>query len=79
MNECDYENNIKTILTRMQGSKLTGNTDVTIYSLTAGLDDKASAGNPVIIKPKESTGSFAKDMSFDMEPYSVMVVDITFK
>jgi hypothetical protein len=58
---------------------LTGNAHVRIHAITAGPDHRASAGNPDVIKPEESTGSFAKDMFLVMEPYSVMLIDITFK
>lgn len=75
----NYENNSNTLLTRIQGSKLTDSADVKIYTLKAGLTDQASIKNPDVIKPKESIGHFSKDMTFVVDPYSVIVIDITMK
>jgi alpha-N-arabinofuranosidase len=74
----NYENNINTLLTRIQGSKLKDSADVKIYTITAWPDDQASIKNPDAIKPVESIGQFSKDMTFVLDPYSVVVVDITF-
>ena len=75
----NYENNNNTLLTRVQGSKLTDSASVKIYTLSAGLLDKASIEIPDVFKVKESTLPFSKDMQFVIEPYSVIVVDITLK
>ncbi len=75
----NYENNSNTLLTRLQGLKITENADVKVYSLTAGLLEKASIENPGIFKIKESSAAFSKDMSFVIDPYSVVVIDITMK
>ncbi|MBS1232080.1 MAG: Alpha-N-arabinofuranosidase, partial [Bacteroidetes bacterium] len=75
----NYDNFSNTLLARIQGSAITGNADVKLYSLKAGLSDKASIGNPGTIEPKESDMPFSRDMSFVIEPYSVIVVEITMK
>jgi alpha-N-arabinofuranosidase len=75
----NYENNNNTLLTRAQGSMLTGNAEVKIYTLKAGLLERASIENPGVFKVIESTAPFAKDMAFEVEPYSVVVIDITMK
>jgi hypothetical protein len=43
------------------------------------LSDKASIENPDFIKPKDSSIPFSKDMSFKIDPYSVIVIDIMMK
>ena len=46
----NYENNNNTLLTRLQGSTLTGNAEVKVYTLKAGLLEKASIENPGVLK-----------------------------
>jgi alpha-N-arabinofuranosidase len=75
----NYEDFKNTLLTRLQGSTLTGNAEVKIYTLKAGLLEKASIENPGVFKVIESTATFAKDMVFELEPHSVVVIDITMK
>jgi alpha-N-arabinofuranosidase len=75
----NYENYSNTLLMRLQGSTVTDNADVNIFTLKAGLFDKASIENPDIIRPKERSMPFSKDMAFEVEPYSVVVFDIIIK
>ena len=75
----NYDNYSNTLLTRLQGSTITGNADIKIFTLKAGLSDKASIENPDFIKPKDSSIPFSKDMSFKIDPYSVIVIDIMMK
>lgn len=72
----NYDNYSNTLLTRLQGSTVTSSADVKILTLKAGLSDKASIEHPDIIKTEESSIQFSKDMSFKMDPYSVVVIDI---
>ena len=75
----NYENYNNTLLIRLQGSTVTDNADVKIFTLKAGLPDKASIENPDAIKPKESTMPFSRDMAYGIESYSVVVFDIMMK
>ena len=75
----NYENNKNTLLTRFQGSGLNEAGAVNIYTIAAGLNDQASIKNPDIIKQKESHASFSRDMTFVLEPYSVVVIEIILK
>ncbi|MGB8489560.1 MAG: hypothetical protein WCE64_00735, partial [Bacteroidales bacterium] len=75
----NYENYTNTLLTRLQGSTVTDNAGVSIITLKAGLSDKASIGAPDLIKPEERSIPFSRDMSFEIEPYSVIVIDIKMK
>ena len=75
----NYDSFNHTLLTRLQGSKLSSNAEIKIYTLSSGLLDKASIENPDIFKIKESSATYSKDMAFILEPYSVVVIDITMK
>jgi alpha-N-arabinofuranosidase len=75
----NYENYNNTLLIRLRGSTVTDNADVNIFSLKAALSDRASTENPDVIKPKESSVPFSRDMNFEIEPYSVAVIDIMMK
>jgi alpha-N-arabinofuranosidase len=75
----NYKNYNNTLLIRLQGSTVTDNADVKIFTLKAGLSDKASLENPDAIKPKESTMPFSRDMAYGIGPYSVVVFDIMMK
>ena len=75
----NYENYTNTLLVRFQGLTVTDNADVKIFTLKAELSDRASIENPDVIKPKESSVSFSRDMNFEVEPYSVVVIDIIMK
>jgi alpha-N-arabinofuranosidase len=75
----NYENKNNTLITRLQGSIMTNNADVKVYTLRGGLTDKASIENPDVIKLRESSFTFSKDMDFVVEPYSVTVIEITMK
>jgi len=75
----NYEGNKNTLLVRLQGSSVTGNADVKVFTLKAGLTDKASLEDPEKIKTAESTMPFSKDMAFEIEPWSVVVYEMTMK
>jgi alpha-N-arabinofuranosidase len=75
----NYENYSNTLLIRLQGSTVTDNADVNIFTLKAELSDKASIENPDVIKPMENSIPFSGDMNFEIEPYSVAVIDIMMK
>jgi alpha-N-arabinofuranosidase len=75
----NYDSFSHTLLSRLQGSKVTDNGEVKVYTIKAGLLDEASVENPDVIKVQESTVAFAKDMAFVIEPYSVVVYEIKFR
>jgi len=75
----NYDSFNHTLLTRLQGSKVTNNAEIKIFTLRSGLTDKASIEDPDIFKIKESTAIYSKDMAFILEPYSVVVIEITMK
>ncbi|MBO9681574.1 MAG: carbohydrate binding domain-containing protein [Flavisolibacter sp.] len=75
----NYKGVSNTLLVRLQGSSIADGATVKTYTMRAGLDDAPSMEHPDAIKPVEGTVSFAKDMSFKMEPYSVLVIEVTAK
>ena len=75
----NYEGCSNTLLTRLQGSTVSNNADVRIFTLKAGLSDKASIGNPDVIRTNEKSIPFSRDISLEIEPYSVIVIDILMK
>jgi alpha-N-arabinofuranosidase len=75
----NYEGNKNTLLVRLQGSSVTDKADVKVFTLKAGLADKASIEDPEKIKPVESSIPFSKDMALEIEPWSVVVYEITIR
>lgn len=75
----NYRGVSNTLLVRLQGTSIGTNASVKTYTLRAALNDEPSMQQPDAIKPAEGTVSFAKDMSFVMEPYSVLVVEVVSK
>ena len=72
----NYEGVKNSLLTRIQGSTVPENATVKVYTIEAGLNDKASLEEPDKIKPVESTMPYTKDMAIELPPYSVVVVEI---
>jgi alpha-N-arabinofuranosidase len=75
----NYEENGNTLLARLQGSTVPANAQVRVYTLRAGLTDSPSLENPDKIKPVESTMAYVRDLTIDLAPYSVAVIDIIAK
>jgi len=48
----------------------------TAYECRASLNDAPSMEHPNAIRVKEGTVSFARDLIFKMDPYSVLVVEM---
>ena len=72
----NYKGVSNTLLVRLQGASIPANATVKTFTLHAALNDAPSMEHPDAIKPVEGTQAFAKDMSFKMEPYSVLVVEV---
>jgi alpha-N-arabinofuranosidase len=49
---------------------------VKIYTITAGLHDAASLDRPDRIKPVERSIEYRPDLTLDLDPYTVAVVEI---
>ena len=65
-----------TLLVRLQGSTVPNNATVRKYAIQAGENDAASLEEPDKIKPVESILPYSKDMAIEMDPYSVVLVEI---
>lgn len=72
----NYDGNPHTLLARIQGSHAPDKATVTIHTVTAALEDENSLAEPNKIHPVETTMPFARDMAFDLAPYTVAVVEI---
>jgi len=72
----NYTKNKQILLARLQGSSLPENAKVKTYTLAAGINEAPSLENPGKIRPIEDTLDYKKDITIEMEPYTVMVVDI---
>ena len=49
---------------------------VTVATVTAGLDEENSLAEPNKIRRVEATKPYARDMAFDLPPYTVAVIEI---
>ena len=72
----NYEGNRNTLLARLQGSAVPANAQVKVYTVSAALMDTPSLENPDRIKPVQSTMSYARDLTIDLDPYVVAVIEI---
>ncbi|MEJ2647343.1 MAG: hypothetical protein P8016_02895 [Sedimentisphaerales bacterium] len=73
----NYENNRNTLLARFQGTGVPESAYVNVYTISAGLNDACSLENPDKIKPVVRQMPYARDLAIDMEPYTVIVVEVT--
>jgi len=72
----NYDNHPNRLLARLRGSTVPENATMKIYSVTAGLSEEPSLEQPDKIKPVETTQPYARDLAFELKPYSVVVVEI---
>ena len=73
----NYEPRINVLIARLQGSGVPEDADVKVYKVSAGLDDACSIANPDRITPREATMPYSKDLTIELAPYEVAVVEIT--
>jgi len=72
----NYRGNANALLVHLQGSRLPTVATVSVYTITAGLHDAASLDRPDVIKPVERTVEYHPDLTIDLAPYTVAVVEI---
>jgi alpha-L-arabinofuranosidase len=72
----NYEENPNTLLARLQGSSIPESASVKTYSLSAGLFDAPSIENPDKIKVIEDTMIYTRDLTYELKPYSVVLIEI---
>lgn len=64
------------LLVRLQGAGVPEKAIARLHTISAGLRDSASLENPDTIAPVSRTLAYAKDLTVDLDPYTVAVVEI---
>ena len=72
----NYEGKRNTLLVQFQGARAFEKAAATLHTISAGLTATASLEHPDAIAPVSRPLSYAKDLTLELEPYSVAVVDI---
>jgi alpha-N-arabinofuranosidase len=72
----NYDDSRHPLLARLQGSAVPRTARVRVYSVEAGLRDAASLEEPNRIHPREGSMPYARDLTIDLPPYSVVVAEI---
>lgn len=72
----NYRGNRNTVLVRLQGKAAPERATVTLHTITARLNDQASIENPEAIAPVSRSFTYAKDLTIDLDPYTVAVLEI---
>jgi alpha-N-arabinofuranosidase len=65
-----------TLLVRLQGANAPEKAAATLYTLSAGLLDSASLDHPDAIVPVSRALNYARDLTLDLDPYTVSVAEI---
>ncbi len=65
-----------TLLVRLQGAKVPEKATATLHTIGAGLNDAASLGRPDAIAPASRAMTYAKDLTLDLAPYTVAVLEV---
>jgi alpha-N-arabinofuranosidase len=72
----NYDGQAKTLLVRLQGSTVPKRATVKTWTATAGLDDAPSMEQPNKIQPVEASLPYARNLTVELPPYTVIVVEI---
>jgi alpha-N-arabinofuranosidase len=72
----NYSSSANTVLVHLQGSRVPAAATVTAYTITAPLTDAASLKEPDRIKPVARTIAYSPDLTLNLEPYTVAVIEI---
>ena len=72
----NYQAQANTLLVRLQGSAIPERASATLHTITAGLTDAASLERPDVIVPVARSLKYAKDLTIELNPHSVAVVEI---
>jgi len=72
----NYSGTPNALLIHLQGSRVPSSATVTLYTITAGLHEAASIDQPDRIKPVERTLDYRRDLTIDLQPYTVAVIEI---
>jgi alpha-L-arabinofuranosidase len=72
----NYSAQQSALLVRLLGSSIPNKGVATLHTISAALTGSASLEHPDVIAPKTRTIPYATDLSMDLEPYTVAVVEI---
>lgn len=72
----NYEGRRNTLLLRLQGARAPGKATALLHTITAALTEKASLDRPDVIRPVSRTIEYSKDLTVELEPYTVAVLEI---
>jgi alpha-L-arabinofuranosidase len=72
----NYESGPNTLLVRIQGAAAPDQATATLHTITAKLSDAASLDHPGAIAPVSRPFSYAKELSVDLDPFTVAVLEI---
>jgi len=72
----NYSAQRNTLLVRLQGANVPEKALARLYTLSAGLMDSASLEHPEAISPVSRPLNYAKDLTLDLDPYTVAVAEI---
>ena len=72
----NYEAERNTLLVRLQGASVPETAVARLHTLSAGLMDFASLEAPNAITPVSRPLDYAKDLTVDLDPYTVVVIEI---
>ncbi|NJD09824.1 MAG: alpha-N-arabinofuranosidase [Gemmatimonadetes bacterium] len=70
----NYEGKPSVLLARLAGSKVPADAAVTVWTISAGPEEKASLAEPDRIRPVPTTLPFGRDLTVALPAYSVVVV-----
>ena len=65
-----------TLLVRLQGASVPAKAVATLHTISAGPTDSASLDHPDAIAPVGRALAYAKDLTLDLDPYTVAVLEI---
>ena len=72
----NYRAERNTLLVRIQGARVPEKAIATLHTVSAGLMDSASLEHPDAIAPVSRPLNYAKNLTVDLEPYTVAVLEI---
>jgi alpha-L-arabinofuranosidase len=72
----NYRAERNTLLVRIQGASAPEKAIAILHTVSAGLTDSASLEHPDAIAPVSRPLNYAKDLTVDLDPYTVAVVEI---
>lgn len=72
----NYRGNRNTLLIRLQGKAVPERATAILHTISARLNDQASMEDPDVIAPVSRSITYAKDLTIDLGPYTVAVLEI---